>query len=481
MKVRLLLCFISGILTGLSFNFSYLSWLVWFSLVPFIYVISVSVKIREAISGGILFGLVYYGTVIFWLSRVTHFGLILLLLYLAGYSLLFFFAGRYFLKRSLRLITLPCLWVILELVREHVWCGFGWGSLGYSQYLNSYLIQPADLLGVKFVSFVIVIFNVLIWEIFSKQKWLLRKTAAVFFLYGICVLYSFFRLNGIRDREFLTVALVQPNIAQELKWEESGREDIKEQLRSLSKETQDGALVVFPEACWPEVINRDSLKELKEFAGEIKGDSLIGVIKQEENCFYNTALLFDKEDSSIRQSYEKINLVPFGEYIPLRKYLKFVDVINSLGDMTPGIRFSEFDYRDKKFSVLICFEDIFAAHVRKHAAGKDFLVNITNDAWFGGWPEAGQHLGIMVFRAVENRIPIIRCANTGISGWVSSRGRIEKLKNNGQEVFFSGVGKFKVALRRTRSFYHRYGEVFPLFCGIVLFGAIIRRKGGMWE
>ena len=168
--------------------------------------------------------------------------------------------------------------------------------------------------------------------------------------------------------------------------------------------------------------------------------------------------------------YRKIKLVPFGEYVPLRRYLTFINVINMIGDISAGKDITVFPYKGKKFSVLICFEDIFPLHVMRYSRGKDFLVNITNDAWFRGEPQASQHLAIMTFRAIENRISIIRSANTGISGWVSFEGDIHSFKTEGKKISISGSGTFIVSLNRLRSFYNRYGEFFPALCFVFIMG-----------
>ncbi|UCD15898.1 MAG: apolipoprotein N-acyltransferase [Candidatus Omnitrophota bacterium] len=479
MKMKVILCLISGVLTGLSFNLPYFSYAGWVSLIPFIYVVNKS-KLKEGIWAAIIFGLSFSGVAIFWLSKVTVLGLSLLLLYLSIYPALFFLSARFFFKRPLSLFTLPALWVILEFVRENVWVGFGWLNLGYSQYRNIYLIQVADLFGVKLISFLMVMVNVLIWEIFFKKKYVLVKTAVVLIILSSSIGYSIYRLDSIRTTDYVDVSVVQPNIRQELKWDESAKQYIIDKLKDLGKKTKEDSLVIFPEASYPYNFGPYNLDEVdmivQNFIKELGRDIIIGAIKEFDGRFYNVAFKFDKNSVLFKDDYSKMKLVPFGEYVPLRKILGFINVINSIGDMTPGRSYTKFPYKDKSFSVLICFEDVLPLHVRRFSQKKDFLVNITNDAWFGGHPEARQHLGIMVFRAIENRIPIVRCANTGISGWVSATGRIEKLESNGKDVFFSGVGDFRVALSNEKSLYKFFGEFFPIICGLILLGIVVFKK-----
>jgi apolipoprotein N-acyltransferase len=465
----------SGILTGLSFYSSWLSSLIWFSLVPFFLVISKIEKDKERFFCGLFFGFVFYLTSIFWLAKVTRLGLICLVSYLSLYPAFFSFLGGYFFKKPLNIFTISSLWVIFEFLQEHLFWGFGWLNLGYSQYKNLYLIQIIDLLGIKFISFFIVMINVVICEIILRKKIFFKKIGLVIFILIICFIYSFFRLGNLKGKDSLKVSVVQPNVSQELKWNEEFTSSILEKLKSLTRKTDEDSLVIFPEASWPFLLKDDNFIQLKDFVLKIKRDVLIGAVKREKDKFYNTALFINREGKVV-DVYRKIKLVPFGEYVPLRKYFSFIKVINAVGDISRGSTPTIFSYKRKKFSVLICFEDIFPAFVRKLSKERDFLVNITNDAWFGGEPEATQHLSIMVARAIENRISIVRCGNTGISGWVSFWGEIETLKKEKKEVLFEDADNFDILLRKKRSFYNKYGDVFILLCSMFLMGAIISNK-----
>lgn len=480
----LILSLISGLLTGLSFNLSSFSLLIWFSLAPFIYVLS-RTSVRSGILSGIIFTLSFYGLTLFWITNVTKLGLILLLFYISLYAVIFVLLGRYLWRKRLRVITLPCLWIILEFLRENVWCGFGWANLGYSQYRHLYLIQIADLAGVKLLSFLIVMVNVFILQVFLtlKKKGLeprgvksiFKETAAIFLVFIICFWYSARRLDGLKASGFHKISVVQPNVPQSIKWEDFPRFKIISRLNDLAAMAEKDSLVIFPEASWPLVVDEDNYSELEQFIRGLNRDVIIGAVTDRKGRFYNEALQFDKQAELI-DTYQKIKLVPFGEYVPLRQFLTFISVFNSIGDTSRGHRPVRFVYKDSKFSALICFEDIFPRYVRELSRGNDFLLNITNDAWFKGEPQAGQHFGIMILRAVENRISIVRSANSGISGWVSFKGEIEKFKSNDKEVFFAGVKDFRIALNRERSFYNRYGDFFPFICIIFLFGFIIKEK-----
>lgn len=471
--VEALLSIVSGLLTGLAFDFPFLSFLIWFSLVPFLYVIHKS-GLREGILCSFLFGLTYYSVSLFWIGNVTVIGLFFLVVYLACYPILFFLFGRHLLKRRFAVVTVSSLWVILEFLKEQLWCGFGWANIGYSQYANLYLNQVADLLGVKFISFVIAVVNIFLWQTLYTRRIFLRKTIFVILLIGFCIAYSFYRVNTLQENDFLKIAVVQPNMSEQMKQAPLLRSFVLRVLGKLAETTERSLLVVFPEAAWPGLIDNAYPKELEAFVAEIARDSLIGAVCEVDEGFVNAALYFDSQGNLI-EAYHKIKLVPFGEYVPLRRYLRFIKVLNMVGDMSRGNEQKIMRYKDRSFSVLICFEDIFPSFVLKASRKRDFLINITNDSWFKGEPEATQHLGIMAMRAIENRISIVRCANTGISGWVSFKGTIERLRKDNQEVFYADVGHFNISLSRKRSFYNTYGEIFPLFCTLVFIASLIKQ------
>ena len=472
--INLLLASLAGFLTGLSFNFTFCAFLVWFSLLPFLYTLNKN-NSRQVLFSGLIFGFAYYLTAIFWIGNVTKLGLVLLMCYLCLYTIIFSQAARYFLRKNFAIITIPALWVLLEFIKENIWCGFGWANLGYSQYKNLYFIQTADLFGVKLISFFIVMVNVLLLELLLKRKFLLRKIIFVALILSASLSYSFLRLGNLKENYSVNLSLIQPNIPQELKWEESSQGDIIEKLENLILKTEKNSLVIFPEAAWPLMLCDLNVSILDDFVKNSERDVLIGAITSEKGNFYNTALLFEK-NGSLQGIYRKMRLVPFGEYVPLRNFLNFVSVINSIGDTSRGSELKVFSYENKKFCVLICFEDIFPLFVADFSKKADFLVNITNDAWFSGEPEASQHLGIMVFRAIENRISIARCANTGISGWVSYRGDIHSLKSENEEVFVDGALSFNLPLNEKRSLYNKWKDIFVLLCVLLLALVLIPRK-----
>ena len=192
--------------------------------------------------------------------------------------------------------------------------------------------------------------------------------------------------------------------------------------------------------------------------------------------YFNSAFLISPE-KKILGRYDKIHLVPFGEYAPLAGVLGFTrDIIGAIGDFTSGEGVHNLTLPWGKFGVLICYEAIFPDLTRRFVErGAQFLVNITNDAWFGRTAAPYQHLSMATVRAVENRVPIARAANTGISALIDSRGRVVR----STDLFTREVLSGKIKLDKSRSFYTEFGDLFAYLCvGFsVLFLILIRRKG----
>ncbi|MDD5583578.1 MAG: apolipoprotein N-acyltransferase [Candidatus Omnitrophica bacterium] len=457
----------SGLIAALSFNVALFSFIAWAALIPYLWALRYA-DYKRGMLVSFVFGLAFYGATCFWVAHVTVAGLIALLCYLALYVVLFFLLANYFLDKPFSILTVPAVWVITEFFKENVWCGFGWGNLGYSQYRNLYLIQTVDIFGVKFISFLIVMVNVLLYERLSKRALSPRKIIFVCAVFALSFAYSFFCLRAGQPKKTVDIALIQPNTAEVYRWDEQLRRISVGKLKDLSKRTSLGSLLIYPEAAWPYVVDEGNYEDLVSFVRASGRDTLIGVVAQVDDTFYNTALLLGK-DGALLDSYRKIKLVPFGEYIPLRRYLGSISALNAVGDMSRGKTATVFSHADTRFGVLICFEDVSPLFVAQLRGENDFLVNITNDGWFRGEPEASQHFGIMTFRAIENRIPIVRAANTGISGWVSGRGEITVLKDSlGKQVLSTGILQCKVPCMNKKSFYTRTGDIFPFFCSLGL-------------
>jgi apolipoprotein N-acyltransferase len=475
----------------------------------------------------IYYALNQYGNITFFVSLLI---IGLLSLYLALYPALFsIFYSRYSKNPNLPILLIaPIFWVVTEYLRSYLLTGFSWSTLGYSQYKLLNLIQISDITGVYGISFLIVAFNGALTDLFLiKAKLKERPLYSIiptvggfillFFILTLSFYYGTYRLNQERDGSIFKASIIQGNIEQDRKWEPIYQREVidtyKELSFSASKENPD--LIVWPETAVPFYFGRDILwtsylldfhKELNSYLlfgsvlvkfpdqkSEIhfpkgakaplkpeKDISLFGSLREEvpqsatENPipFYtNSAVLLDKNGKTA-YVYDKIHLVPFGEYVPLKRLLFFVDKLtHGVGDYTPG-RFPVTAITPfGNFGTLICYEIIFPGLVRKFfTKDGDFIVTITNDAWFGKTSGPYQHFSMSVFRAIENRKPVIRAANTGISGFIDSNGRII----SHTKLFERTILSETIKTDRYKTFYTRYGDIFSYLCFVCTVLIIIK-------
>jgi apolipoprotein N-acyltransferase len=294
---------------------------------------------------------------------------------------------------------------------------------------------------------------------------------AVLFLFIVSVVvYGQIRLREERPGKQLKVSILQGNIEQDKKWEPAYQDrvlDIYKDL-SLNAAASSPSLIVWPETAVPFLFKSDGkyTEELIAFEKQLHAYLLFGsvMIKGKEAERYrlsNSAILLD-DNGTVSYIYDKVHLVPFGEYVPLRKVLFFIDkLVVGIGDYTSGDSYLKAMTPYGDFATLICYEIVFPGLVRKfYSNSGDFMVNITNDAWFGKTTGPYQHFSIAVFRAVENRKPLIRAANTGISGFIDSSGRILSKTDLFQRAVLTG----EVRTDATRSFYSKYGDLFSYVC-----------------
>ena len=209
--------------------------------------------------------------------------------------------------------------------------------------------------------------------------------------------------------------------------------------------------------------------------------------------YFNSALLCNP-DGVLEAIYHKRRLVIFGEYIPLVRWLPFLKWLTPIGgEVTPGDRPVEFEIKNPsaKMSVLICFEDVFAQEAREHVGpDTDFLVNLTDDGWFGHGAEQWQQAASGIFRAVENGVPLLRCTNDGLTCWADAQGRVRQIQNASGNVYAPGFIIAQIPLRapgdRQQTFYNRHGDWFPSSCSGIGLGWLAatfwsrRRSNRLW-
>jgi apolipoprotein N-acyltransferase len=510
MKKRdILLSFFSGTLLILSFPNFDLEILAWFALVPLLFAID-GKELYQAFKLGVFTGFISFLGILYWIIVAVHTygnvplilsGLILLLLvaYLSLFTGAFAFLLRLIQIRSgiQTILFAPILWVALEHLRSFFLTGFPWAYLGHTQYLNLPFIQMSDITGVYGLSFVILLVNATFFSIFRQwpKKHFPSKEAILTLVVFIgFLIYGYVKMRHV-DQEIiqhpsLKVALVQGNIDQSIKWDESFQlETLKIYQRLSMKAAEDKPDLMI----WPETATPFFFQEAKEYQPLVleipeKTNStlLLGTpfykVEHGKIDYYNSAILVSPAKDLIGR-YDKIHLVPFGEYIPLKKILFFIEssIGEGIGNFKSGKEIINLSFPQGKFGVLICFEIIFPDLCRRFVKkGADFLVTITNDAWFGRTAAPYQHLSIAAFRAVENRVFIARAANTGISAFIDPKGKIVKQG----DIFTEEVLNGTIHPMKEKTFYTLYGDVFAWICSslsiVFLLYALLRKPKRLW-
>jgi apolipoprotein N-acyltransferase len=449
-----LLALLSGLLLTASFPPGKLAWIAWFALVPLLKAVE-----KESPSGafrlGLLCGLTHYTTLIYWVVFVLgHYGnlnifaslgpCLLLCLYLAMFPACFAFIIRRSEPSRFPVIGQASLWVALEFVRGKALTGFPWCLLGYTQYERLTLIQVAEIGGVYGISFLVLLWNVALFcwvfaDRSSRARFLTGESVLCAFLTAAALAYGVYDLSQNTEKdsgEELRAVLVQGNIDQSLKWDQAYQAKTMDTYQGLTRASFPfrPELIIWPETAMPFFFqdNREFSPLVFSLIEESGASLLFGSPAYERKLggmhYYNRAYLISPGKQQ-PQYYDKIHLTPFGEYVPLKKYLFFVNrLVHAAGDFEPGQRLAPLAFRDLAVGVLICFEGIFPELARAQAKkGARILVNITNDAWFGMTSAPHQHLMMTIFRAVETGLPLLRAANTGITAVVGPDGRIQSM------------------------------------------------------
>ncbi|MGH7254383.1 MAG: apolipoprotein N-acyltransferase, partial [Nitrospirales bacterium] len=519
---RALLAGVTGLLYPLAFPDFDWSLAGWIALLPLLLATDGS-RPREAFWLGWIAGTIAFVGVMFWVITAMHLyggvslvisaGLMVLLsLYLGLYAAAFAAVFTWLRKQVpwLAFLAAPFLWVSLELARTYLLTGLPWGLIGYTQYRALPVIQIADHTGIYGISFLVVLVNAalaeaVIWAWARANRITVREfpwvtpTAAIAALF-VTLVYGYVQLSATRSdptgpttgrARTLAIGLVQANIDQARKWDETYLNETLERYRRLTEQVApDTDLVIWPEAATPflfehEPLYRGEVRQLVRSQGVplLFGSPALRYHANGRPYLLNSAYLLTP-DGDILGRYDKRHLVPFGEYIPLRTLLFFVDkLVKGIGDFEPGHTPALLSVppagepgqtddpmhppgegRSVKFGVAICYEVIFPTLVRESVRqGADFMVTITNDAWFGRTTAPFQHFGMVVLRAVENRVSFARAANTGVSGFIDPYGRILDTT----PIFTMQGVRGTIPIRSDTTFYTKFGDVFAYTCAII--------------
>lgn len=519
----------SGVLLALTFAPWNQGWLVWIALAPLLCAVwfGPANKPRPFLLGYVS-GVVFYTGAFHWLSSLGTLlsapllkGLPLLLaLYLALYPAFWAWAMRALLPpvkidaaSSLRHLGIgalgACLMVALEWTRGWFLTGFGWNGLGIALHRDVAMIQIAELTGVLGLTWLVTFANVMGVVIvrrilaefgpdfLKRVRWEFSGTMlviALVFSYGVRKLLHPEKVPTVA----LRVATIQPNVPQDVKFDEESEDRILAKLKELTERTQmfdpGPQVILWPEApavrgMMADQVNYDFMMGLAA-AGDF--DLLVGSLdyqinpdNPEEILCYNAALHLT-EHGHKRAFYRKMHLVPFGEYMPFRTIMPSAITNLVSSDLKPGREPGLFRLTEPHViaAPLVCFEDTLPDLTRRTCLnGAQIFVNLTNDGWFQRTAGAAQHLANAVFRAVENRRPLVRSTNTGLTGLVTATGVwqpwIEPFTEN------VAIGKIDVPTAAPLTFYTRHGDWLGYLSAAasVLWvgGRITRRRRGARE
>jgi apolipoprotein N-acyltransferase len=495
-KNKIILAIASGLLLTFSFPEAGCSYLAWFALTPLL-IACRDLGFKDGLKTGLLSGLVHNITLLYWLSYTMEtYGhlplylavpiLFLFSFYLSLYTA--FFCGavtRLAAKPLIFFVAIPAIWVSLEYIRSFLFTGFPWELMAYTQYKSLHIIQVSDILGLYGVSFLLVLSNSALYIGYlylTKSGWRGKRvkalhfaSSAFIFLFALAIVWFYGKIEIEKVDKIVSasgkakISVIQGNIEQSEKWDPALQYSATKKYLNLSASAaaERPDLIVWPETAAPFYFLYDTgLTEMVQRGiAETGTNYLIGspsfVRKGAGAEYYNSAFLIGR-DGKVLGKYDKVHLVPFGEYVPFKKWLPFLGkIVEHVGDFWSGKKGAIIILNDHGLGVLICYELIFPylsrAEVRN---GANLLVNITNDAWYGKTSAPYQHFSMTVFRAVENRRALVRAANTGISGFIDPSGRIIV----STPIFEDAAVTKDIPILREITFYTRFGDIFAYLC-----------------
>ena len=490
-KKNFALAVFSGLFLFLSFPKYGSGIMAWVALIPLFFALK-DAQPREALKIGFLAGFVAHIGILYWIAYVVvQYGylpiyagiaaMLLLAAYLSLYTACFALGIVFLGAKGIRIfLSAPLLWTVLEFLRSHLLTGFPWENLAYSQYLYAKVIQISDITGLYGITFAIVMINAALYGLVSARfrgQYLLVETVVACLAIVMIIVYGHYRIENIdallKKTPSMNVALIQGNIDQNMKWNPLYQSQTIDIYRSLSRQAvpSGGGLIVWPETAAPFYFQqRNAMQEAVVDVARASGSALLfgSPSYEEENgriAYMNSAFLL-KPDGTVSGRYDKVHLVPYGEYVPLRRFFPFIGkLVAGVGDFKPGKGFYPLTSDGRRLGVLICYEGILPEAARDYKREKaEILVNITNDAWFGKTSAPYQHLSMTVFRAVENRLYLVRAANTGISAIIDPKGEI--LSRTG--IFERTILNGDIKIIDEKTCYAAYGDAFVYLCAIAL-------------
>ena len=513
---------LSGALLTLAFPKHDLGWLGWVAIVPLL----ISILYQKAFTAfflALIFGVVSFSGIFLWIFDIPGYKLLhhaLLGCYFGPLMGLLGLIINVIARRrnaGAALFATPFIWVSVEYLRSNLsFLALPWALLGHTQYQNPLIIQIASFTGAYGISFLVAFANAAlaaailafsssgVWSGYHTASSVTRRAgiSIVFTVaagLGLTLVYGWAVVSQPLGGTVIKTSVLQGNIGQEMKSNPKKHATfIMQKYTDLSRQAaaDQPDLILWPEAATPGFVlkNLSLARQISSLIAETKTPFLIGsseypkFIKDRPlrpEDVGNAALFFSAEGKFLGQ-YLKIHLVPFGEELPFKDIISWPRSIVPEDKKTfeiPGKDFTIFKLGDAKFGTVICWEVVFPQLIRQFVKkGATFMVNLTNEGWFGDTSAPHQMVAIVVFRAVENRVPFVRAANTGISCFIDSHGKITgRVKDQtGDDTFVEGYLTGEVRPSNPRTFYALHGDIFVYIVlaltGLILASIILTRK-----
>ncbi len=498
MKRTLVLSALTGIMLALALPPFKTSFFAFGALIPFFLLLE-SQSYLGTLRWGYITGFIICTLGLFWIGWVTIAGLLGALLVIPLYATLFVL-GYAFLYRTLGdkgLLFIPFLWVTIEYLQTLGDTAFPWLALGYTQTYHLPWIQFAEYTGVYGVSFLVVSINVLGYLLIRRRnrpRIRLLAGGGLVILSILPYIHGLMVMDTLPPKSTLCVALVQGNIDPFEKWNAANKKLYFDRYDSLSHSLlpEHPDLIVWPETATPFYLRYEYsfLDRIRKLVDQNHVSLLTGSVDLKHDVeaveYYNSALLVTPGEQTI-QHYAKMKLVPFSEKVPYDNMFPFnvlktflYDMKLGIGDYKPGNRWTLFELPPAsisstredtvRFATPICYESVFPDQVRRFVRrGCDFVTIITNDAWFGRTSAPYQHSQIAVFRAIENRRAVVRCANTGISCFIDPFGHVRQATS----LFEQTTLVDNIVLNDQLTFFTRHGNwIARLAFGVSFLGVL---------
>ena len=493
LKYKKLFPLLSGLLIVFTFPPFQLGFLAWIVLIPLIASLYYD-DFHLGFGKGFVYGLFLNLGVLYWLgvnqgtewyySTLSIISGVLFLAFFYGIATsIVGYIGRK-VNKDVALISFPFVFTAMEWLRTFGSMGFTWNNLCYTQSPYLAIIQIVSVVGPFGLSLWVYLLNILLFAMIvyrKESRFRLVSILIIIFLFPIIFgsLVLFGSKNGNNEQQKITVSVIQPNVDPNEKWNRENYTSNMGKLFNLSRIEiieHESELLVWPETAVPTYLRinrRNSQFEIGNFLKEYNAALITGApdyqLNEKKYEYFNSVFYLTQKPGKLK-TYRKIRLVPFGEYIPFSETFDDLKKLNlGQGNFIAGEEITVFNYKKNDYSIamtsVICFESSFSALVRQGVKkGSQLLAVVTNDAWFGNTSAPYLHAQIARFRAVENHIPVIRAANTGISMIIDKYGRILTKSKFDEEIALTET----VEIGQEKTFYSQTGNWIGVLCVIVM-------------